>query len=89
MMNVQAAHNVATPLDTYAVGHRDARHACAEIALQADAMVGGLCEVAKMVTDAHGLAYAGGFDDRDALMAALDLIANRARAALAAAEGGE
>lgn len=38
--------------DTYALGHRDARHAAAELAAQADARIDALESAGRRVTDA-------------------------------------
>ena len=50
MMNVGVDANATT--DTYHIGHRDARHACAEIALEADATIAALRE---RVADLEGV----------------------------------
>lgn len=49
---IQAEHESSTQAYAYACGHRDARHACAEIALEADR---ALAAVPKVADDVAGL----------------------------------
>ena len=63
MMNAPVDMMAVT--DTYAVGHRDARHACAEIAAEADARIAALeGELTKLLVhtvDIHRSRQTGGW----------------------------
>jgi hypothetical protein len=87
MMNLQAPDYTGLMAHAdYAakIGHRDARHAAAELALKADAEIEGLCAALKQINS--WCCYASE-ENTDARLLALQQIGVLARGALQKADG--